>query len=230
MQKKILVVDDEEKILSAISSYLKKAGYYVITAITGKEALRVFNIHEFSLVILDLMLPDISGEEICRVIRKKSRVPIIMLTAKAEEENVLDGFKLGSDDYITKPFSPRELLARIEAIFKRTGSEVVPLPDLISFNNDELIIDVVRHEIKKMGEIIKLTPKEYKILMTLISYPKRVFSRDEIIKFSFPEDFEGLDRTIDTHIKNLRHKIEREPDAPRFIHTIHGIGYCFKGD
>lgn len=226
--KKILVVDDEEKIADAVSSYLKEAGYFVITALSGKEAFKAMSLHEFSLIVLDLMLPDISGEEICRRIRKKSRVPIIMLTAKSEEENVLEGYDSGTDDYIKKPFSPRELLARIEAIFKRAGSEMIPLANKISFDKGELIIDNIKHEVKKNGEIVDLTPKEYKILLTLVSYPNRVFSRNDIIKHAFQDNFEGLDRTIDTHIKNLRRKIEPDPDNPKFIRTVHGVGYSFK--
>jgi DNA-binding response OmpR family regulator len=228
LNKKILVVDDEEKIAEAVSSYLKKAGYFVITAMSGKEAFQAMSLHEFSLIVLDLMLPDITGEEICRRIRKKSRVPIIMLTAKSEEQNVLDGFDSGSDDYMTKPFSPRELLARIEAIFKRTGSEMVPLANIISFDKGALVIDNIRHEVRKNGKNVDLTPKEYQILLTLVSYPNRVFSRDEIINHAFSDSFEGMDRTIDAHIKNLRRKIEPDPDDPKFIQTVHGVGYSFK--
>lgn len=225
--KKILVVDDEVKIVEVVKSYLENSGYSVIAAYNGKEALDKLNKVNPSLVVLDLMLPDISGEEICKTIRKKSRVPIIMLTAKIEEEDVLKGLDIGADDYITKPFSPRQLVARVVAVLRRLDDEMVPLSGILSYNNDELVIETLKYEVRKNGMLINLTPNEYKILMTLIKYPSKAFTREELVCMALGEDFDGYDRTIDTHIKNLRQKIENDPKTPKYILTIHGIGYRF---
>ncbi|NLC77229.1 MAG: response regulator transcription factor [Clostridia bacterium] len=226
---KILVVDDEQKIVEVVKSYLENSGYAVCEAYTGKEALEQFEKEHPALVILDLMLPDLPGEEICQAIRKKSRVPIIMLTAKVEEENVLRGLKIGADDYVTKPFSPRQLVARVEAVLRRASDGLLPLSSLISFNNDELVIDILKYEVRKNGETINLTPNEYKLLLTLAKYPNKTFTREELIHTALGEDFSGYDRTIDTHIKNLRHKIERDPKKPEYIVTVFGVGYRFGG-
>lgn len=223
VSKKILVVDDELKIVEVVKSYLEKSGYTVIEAYSGKEALNSFEKHKPSLVILDLMLPDISGEEVCKTLRKKSRVPVIMLTAKIEEESVLEGLNIGADDYVTKPFSPRQLVARVEAVLRRSGDPLVPLSSILSFNNDELVIDTLKYEVKRSGEAINLTPNEYKILLTMVKYPDKTFTRDG-------EDFNGYDRTIDTYIKNIRQKIEPDPKNPKYILTVHGIGYRFGGE
>jgi len=229
-EKLILIVEDEKKIAEVIYSYLEKSGYKAFYALTGKDALELFKLHKFSLVLLDLMLPDITGEEICKKIRKISRVPIIMLTAKTEENDILYGFNIGTDDYIEKPFSPKELLARIDAIFRRTSNEIKPISNYFSFYEDELVIDNIKHIVRVKGKIINLTPNEYKILLTLISYPQKVFSREEIIKHAFGNDYAGFDRTIDSHVKNLRKKIELDPDNPKYIFTVYGIGYCFKAE
>ncbi|RJR06286.1 DNA-binding response regulator [Candidatus Parcubacteria bacterium] len=228
--KKILVVDDEVKIVEVVKSYLENNGYSVCEAYNGKEALDKFNKVNPSLVVLDLMLPDISGEEICKTIRKKSRVPIIMLTAKIEEEDVLKGLNIGADDYITKPFSPRQLVARVAAVLRRLDDEAVPLSSILTYNNDDLVIDTLKYEVKKDGMIINLTPNEYKILMTMVKYPSKAFTREELICMVLGEDFDGYDRTIDTHIKNLRQKIENDPKTPKYILTVHGIGYRFGGE
>jgi len=152
VSKKILVVDDELKIVEVVKSYLEKSGYTVIEAYSGKEALNSFEKHKPSLVILDLMLPDISGEEVCKTLRKKSRVPVIMLTAKIEEESVLEGLNIGADDYVTKPFSPRQLVARVEAVLRRSGDPLAPLSCILSFNDDELVIDTLKYEVKRSGK------------------------------------------------------------------------------
>lgn len=227
--KKILVVDDERKIVEVVKSYLVKSGYSVSEAANGKEALDKFEKENPALVILDLMLPDITGEEICKALRKKSRVPIIMLTAKVEEEDVLKGLNIGADDYVTKPFSPRQLVARVEAVLRRTSDTLVPLASLISFNNDELVIDTLKHEVKRSGEAINLTPNEYKLLLTMVKYPGKTFTREELISIGLGVDFTGYDRTIDTHIKNIRQKLESDPKNPKYIVTIHGVGYRFGG-
>ena len=225
--KKILVVDDEVKIVEVVKSYLENSGYSVCEAYTGKEALDKFEKANPALIVLDLMLPDMTGEEICKTLRKKSRVPIIMLTAKIEEEDILKGLNIGADDYITKPFSPRQLVARVEAVIRRTGDTAIPLSKVMSFNNDELLIDTLKYEVRKNGEIINLTPNEYKLLMMMVKYPDKTFTREELIYMVLGEDFNGYDRTIDTHIKNIRQKIESDPKNPKYILTIHGIGYRF---
>lgn len=230
IQKKILVVDDEVKIAEVVRSYLENSGYLVYEAYDGKGALGKFSEVNPSLVVLDLMLPDMTGEEICRELRKKSRVPIIMLTAKIEEEDILKGLKIGADDYITKPFSPRQLVARVEAVLRRSGDEAVPLSSLISFNNGDMIIDTSKYEVKRNGKVINLTPNEYKLLLTMVKHPDKTFTREELISIGLGEDFNGYDRTIDTHIKNMRQKIESDPKNPKYILTIHGIGYRFGGE
>lgn len=229
-EKLVLIVEDEKKIAEVIHSYLEKNGYKAFYALNGKDALELFKLHKFNLVILDLMLPDITGEEICKKIRKMSRVPIIMLTAKTDEKDILYGFNIGTDDYIEKPFSPKELMARIDAIFRRTSNEIKPVSNYFSFYNDELVIDNIKHLVKVRDKIINLTPNEYKILITLISYPQKVFTREEIIEHAFGNDFSGFDRTIDSHVKNLRKKIEPDPDNPKYIFTVYGAGYSFKGE
>jgi DNA-binding response OmpR family regulator len=228
--KKILVVDDEQKIVEVVKSYLEHSGYDVYEAYNGKQALEMLEKIEPSLVVLDLMLPDVTGEEICKTIRKQSRVPIIMLTAKVEEEDILKGLDIGADDYITKPFSPKQLVARVMAVLRRTSEDQIPLSNILSFNNDELTIDHLKYEVRKNNSIVNLTPNEYKILMTLVKYPAKTFTRDELISMALGDDFEGFDRTVDTHIKNLRQKIEIDPKNPKYILTVHGVGYRFGGE
>lgn len=228
--KKILVVDDEVKIVEVVKSYLENSGYSVYEAYNGKDALERFEKVSPALVILDLMLPDITGEEICRAIRKKSGVPIIMLTAKTEEEHILEGLTLGADDYITKPFSPRQLVARVEAVLRRSGGTSGPHSNVLSFGNNELTIDTVKFEVKKEGAVVNLTPNEYKILMTMAKYPDKTFTREELVFLVLGEDYDGYDRTIDTHIKNLRQKMENDPKDPKYILTIYGVGYRFGGE
>ncbi len=228
--KKILVVDDEPRIVEVVTSYLMNSGYKVFQAETGRQALEVFQKVNPHLVVLDLMLPDMMGEEVCQRIRRISPAPIIMLTAKVAEEDLLNGLHLGADDYLTKPFSPRELMARIEVIFRRTFHEAVPLAGHLSFNQDDLIIDALKHEVRKQGHVVNLTPNEYKILMSLVRYPQKAFTRDELLTLALGEDYQGFDRTIDTHIKNLRQKIETDPKNPLYILTLHGVGYRFGGE
>jgi len=228
--KKFLVVDDEAKIVEVVKSYLENSGYSVSEAYNGRAALDKFEKVNPALVVLDLMLPDISGEEVCKTIRKKSRVPIIMLTAKIEEEDVLKGLSIGADDYVTKPFSPRQLVARVEAVLRRANDAPVPLSSIISFNNDDLVIDTLKYQVKKKGNVVNLTPSEYKLFMSMVKYPDKTFTREELICMVLGEDFDGYDRTIDTHIKNIRQKIESDPKNPKYILTVHGIGYRFGGE
>lgn len=227
---KILVVDDEVKIVEVVKSYLENRGYAVYAADNGSDAINIFQKVNPSLVVLDLMLPDMTGEEICKTLRKRSHVPIIMLTAKIEEDDILNGLNIGADDYIIKPFSPRQLVARVDAVLRRATDAAVPLSNLLSYNDGELVIDTLKHELKRHGEIVKLTPNEYNLLMIMVKYPGKTFNRDELINLVLGEDFDGYDRTIDTHIKNIRQKIEPDPRSPRYILTIHGVGYRFGGE
>ncbi len=225
--KTILVVDDEPKITEIVKSYLEKNGYNAVCAYDGDSALTLFDQCFPVLILLDLMLPGISGEEVCRIIRKKSRVPIIMLTAKTGEENMLEGLGIGADDYVTKPFSPRVLMAKIEAVLRRVSDEAVPLSNALVFQEGDLVIDSLRHEVRKAGERVSLTPNEYNILFTMAKYPTKAFTRDELITLALGETYDGFDRVIDTHIKNIRQKIEDDSKSPKYILTVHRIGYSF---
>ena len=227
--KTILVVDDEVKITEVVKSYLENSGYRILCAHDGRKALDLFEKFSPALVILDLMLPDITGEDICKTIRKKSRVPIIMLTAKIEDADIITGLGIGADDYLTKPFSPKLLVARVEAVLRRVSSEAVPLASEFSFNDGELVIDGLRHEVRKNGLQLPLTPNELNILMTMAKYPTKAFTREELIEFALGEDFDGFDRVIDTHIKNIRHKLGDDGRSPRYVLTVHGTGYKFGG-
>lgn len=230
MTQTVLVVDDEPMIRDAVSSYLGKQGCQVFSASNGAEALAIFERETITFVILDLMLPDMSGEEICTILRKQSRVPIIMLTAKAQEEDVLNGLQIGADDYMTKPFSLKELYARMVVILRRASDDLIPLAAKYSWNHNDLNIDFEHHEVYKKGQQLVLTLSEWKILSALIMHPKKVFTREELIGRVFGPDFDGYDRVIDTHIKNLRKKVEDEPKKPVYVKTIHGLGYKFGGD
>lgn len=228
--KKILVVDDEVKILEVVKAFLESKGYIVFTAEHAKQAFEILNNESVALILLDLMLPEIPGEEICKTIRKKSRVPIIMLTAKAEEADMPEGLGIGADDYITKPFSLRTLVARMEAVLRRSSNDLSPLFNKCSFNNGDLEIDFESRIVMKNKNDAKLTPNEFKILTALIKYPQKVFTREELIKIALGDDFEGYDRAIDSHIKNIRRKIEKNPKNPEYLRTVHGVGYKFGGE
>lgn len=228
--KNILVVDDEPKITDVISSFLTNKGFNVFTAENGKQALNIFKQEDIMLIILDLMMPEMTGEEVCKNIRAKSSVPIIMLTAKASEDDILDGLWLGADDYITKPFSLKELHARVEAVLRRTSGDLMAPTTRTTWNNGDLYIDFEKNIIKKDNKILSLTPNELKILSVIIKYPGKVFTRAELIESAFGYDFNGYDRTVDTHIKNLRQKLEDDPRSPVYIVTIHGLGYKFGGE
>jgi DNA-binding response OmpR family regulator len=228
-QVSILIVDDEEKILEVIESLFLSVGYNVFKALNGKDAQSIFEKENMDLLILDLMLPDISGIEICKEIRKKSRLPIIMLTAKAEEADVIKGFNIGADDYLVKPFSLAELNVRVMALLRRTEKEIKPLFLKNSYNDGDLVIDFEKDIILKNMIEVKLTPKERNILYLLIKYPGKIFTRDELIEIAMGDEFSGYDRAVDSHIKNLRQKIETDPKHPQYVITIHGIGYRFGG-
>lgn len=224
---RVLVVDDEPKIAEVLGSYLRKAGFAPVNASRGAQAIELFEKERPSLVILDLMLPDMSGEDVCRKLRARSRVPIIMLTAKVEDADAVKGLGLGADDYVTKPFSPRQLMARVEAVLRRAAGEGSVLARVLSFGKDDLVIDAAGGEVRKGGVPVSVTPRELRLLRVLAAHPGRVFSRDELIARALGDDFEGYDRTIDAHIKNLRQKIETDPRSPRYILTVHGTGYRF---
>lgn len=228
-KKNVLIVDDEKMIRDAVFSYLEKMGFGVFAAETGAEALSIFEREMIAFVILDLMLPDISGEEICTRLRRKSRVPVLMLTAKSMEEDLLNGLRLGADDYMIKPFSLKELYARMEAILRRTSDDLSPLSERFCWNEGDLEADFKEKTVKKNGRKVSLTPIEWKLLSAFIKYPGRLFSRDDLLSLAFGEDFDGYDRVIDTHIKNLRKKLEDDPKRPVYIKTVHGMGYQFGG-
>ena len=225
----ILVVDDEPKISEVVASYLESRGYRVLTAETGSEALDAFDRENVALVVLDLMLPDISGEEVCRRLRNTSRVPVIMLTAKSDEASLLEGLGIGADDYVTKPFSLKALAARIEAVLRRAGDDILPLSVRASFQGGDLMVDFEKNLVRKAGQEVALTPSEMKILSALIKYPGKAFTRDELVELALGSEFDGYDRAIDSHIKNLRQKIEDDPRSPVYVLTIHGTGYKFGG-
>lgn len=226
--KTILMVDDEERIRDVVVSYLQKDGFRTLEAGTGTEALQTIRNIPVDLVILDLMLPDMTGEQVCQSIRQQSSVPILMLTAKVAEDNRIHGLTIGADDYMIKPFDPRELVARIRAILRRTDDQYL-LADRISFQDDELVIDSLLEEVYSRGEPINLTPSEYKLLLVLARHPQRQFTREELVEKVLGFDFEGDARTIDQHVKNLRQKIEPDPKQPKYIHTVYGKGYRFIG-
>lgn len=223
----ILVVEDEAKIAEVLQSYLEREGFLVVCAADGEEALARFALHNPALVLLDLMLPKRSGEEVCREIRAQGDTPIIMLTAKAAEDSILDGLALGADDYVTKPFSPRQVVARVHAVLRRAKPQKEAM---LRFHGGFLVVDTVSRAVFRQGRNVTLTPSEYSLLFTLVSHPGRTFTRDELIHLSLRDDYDGFDRVIDTHIKNLRQKIEPDAKQPQFLVTVHGIGYRFLGE
>ena len=231
MGQKILLVDDETMISEVLEAYLVKEGYQVFTSENGLDALRKADSVQPDLIVLDLMLPDISGEEVCRLLRKESDVPILMLTAKSGEDERINGIVIGADDYVTKPFSPREVVVRIQAILRRAAKVAQTNSDQLSFNHRELVIDLIKKEILLSGENISVTPIEYRLLSNMAKYPGRVYSRMDLLD-KIQEDgfsYEGYERSIDTHIKNLRKKVERDARDPKYIQTVFGMGYKFGG-
>ena len=225
--KKIVVVDDDPSVQEVVRAYLERDGYLVYVAGTAAEGLAIAERVKPGLLVLDLMLPDRSGEDVAREIRERSDLPILMLTAKASEDERVDGLALGADDYLTKPFSPRELVARVRAVLRRTQDTETPLVDVLTFDDGALEIDTVAHEVRRDGEPVELTPNEYKLLQTLARYPSRVYSRFELIHHVQGYEYEGYERTIDAHVKNLRKKIEPDPKHPRYVETVFGTGYRF---
>ena len=227
MNELILVVDDEPKIVTLAQDYLEQAGFRVSTAGDGKAALETARRERPELVILDLSLPEMDGIDVCRALRSDSDVPIIMLTARVGEADRLIGLELGADDYVTKPFSPRELVARVRAIFRRVqgsfaGSGIIRTGDLE--------IDLVGHEVKRNGETVRVTPIEFNVLSTLAGRPGQTFTRAQLLDRLHSIDYEGLDRSVDSHVKNLRRKIEPVPTEPHYVLTVYGVGYKFNAE
>jgi DNA-binding response OmpR family regulator len=223
----ILVVDDEEAIAQVVGSYLLHAGYQVVTAASGAEALQKVDSLHPDLVVLDLMLPDIHGEEVARTIRSSSDLPIIMLTAKSGQEDRIAGLAMGTDDYLVKPFSPRELVLRVKNILRRVNHESEQ--PVQSFGRSELVIDRAKMSVSFQGSLVELTPSEYKLLVTLAENPGRPFTRSELITRTQGYDYPGFDRVIDAHVKNLRRKLGEDSRSPTYIQTVYGVGYKFGG-
>lgn len=222
----ILIVDDDRNIVDLVQTYLEKDDYRVHTAYDGLRALEIVRQGRPDLIILDLMLPGMDGLDVCRVLRAEGNmVPIIMLTAKTTEEDKLVGLDLGADDYVTKPFSPRELLARVRAALRRVGEQQHRGPSEIRFG--DLAVNFVRHETRVHGEIVNLTPKEFRLLEALIKEPGRAFTRLDLLDRVFGFDYEGLERTVDVHVMNLRKKIEPDASQPTYVQTVYGVGYKF---
>ena len=226
--KKVLVVDDDVKIVELVKLYLNRDGYHVVTAYDGTEALRLARETHPDLIVLDIMLPGINGLEVCRKLRSESAVPIILLTARTTEQDRIAGLDLGADDYITKPFSPKELAARVRAVLRRTPDEALEMgPKELKFGN--LTVNFPMHEAYLDTKALNLTPVEFKLLGVFIREPNRVFSRAQLIEKVLGLDFDGFDRTIDVHILNLRRKLEPDASHPKFIKTVYGSGYKFTG-
>ena len=228
MNERILIVDDESSVREVASAYLEREGFLLEIADDGMVALERIERRAPDLIILDLGLPGVSGEEVCRRVRAKSDVPILMLTAKASEDQRVAGFELGADDYLVKPFSPRELVARVKALLRRSGGDA-PLVAQRVFDGGRLQVDEAAHEVLVAGEPVALTPSEYRLLLALSEYPGRVYTRLQLVTRVQGHDYEGYERTIDAHVKNLRRKIEPDPANPTYVVTVLGTGYRFGG-
>ncbi len=222
----VLVVEDEPKITELLKLYLERDGYQVVAAASGEVALAAFRQKTPELVLLDINIPEVDGLEVCRRIRRESAVPIIMLTARDEEADKLIGLELGADDYVTKPFSPREVVARVKAVLRRVGA-MQPQQGQEILRTGDLMLDSERHEARRGGALLDLTPTEFRLLEVLMRNPGRVFSRLQLLDLVQGEAFEGYERTIDAHVKNLRSKIEPDPQRPTHVLTVYGVGYKF---
>jgi len=227
---RILVVEDEARIAEVVQSYLEREGHMVVLAATGEDALGDFANRRPDLVVLDLGLPGMAGEEVCRRIRATSDVPIIMLTAKDGEEDLVKGLQLGADDYLTKPFSPRELTARVRALLRRARSDEQPQADVLERAGGRLVVDSARRRATLDGAPVDLTESEFRLLQTLARFPGRVYTRFELVDKVQGYQYEGYERTIDAHVKNLRRKLGEDARAPKLILTVYGRGYAFAED
>jgi DNA-binding response OmpR family regulator len=228
MGQRVLVVDDDKKTVELVKLYLERDGYKVDMAYDGNEGLRKAREFHPDLIVLDLMLPGRDGLEVCRTLRTESDVPIIMLTARTTEEDKLTGLGIGADDYVTKPFSPRELAARVRTVLRRLPEQAL-LRGPAEIQAGDLVMNFQKHEATLAGRALRLTPIEFKLLGVLVKEPGRTFSRAQLIEKVLGYDFDGFDRTIDVHILNLRRKLESDPGHPRLITTIYGTGYRFSG-
>ena len=227
MSNKILIVDDDRKTAELIRMYLEREGYGALLAHDGRQALDLARQRAPDLIVLDLMLPVVEGLDVCRILRAESQVPIIMLTARTTEDDKLLGLDLGADDYVTKPFSPRELVARVRAVLRRGGPAQRSEP---AARYGDLVVDFVSRSVRLRGAPVHLTPKEFKLLELLAKHPGRAFSRLELLEQVFGYDYDGLERTVDVHLMNLRKKIERDPAQPSYVLTVYGHGYKFSED
>ncbi len=228
MNKRILIADDDSKTVELVKLYLNRDGYKVLVAYDGIEALRLAREGHPALIILDLMLPGCDGLEVCRILRKESDVPIIMLTARTTEDDKLKGLDLGADDYVTKPFSPKELAARVRTVLRRLPSEASQRGPT-EIKRGELVLNFLKREASLNDKTLPLTSTEFNLLTALAREPQRTFSRSELIEKTLGYDFEGFDRTIDVHILNLRRKLEADSNHPKYIKTVYGAGYKFVG-
>ncbi|MDR0554691.1 MAG: response regulator transcription factor [Treponema sp.] len=228
-KRTVLVVDDEPKILELLKSYLEKNEFTALCAKTAGEGMDFFEGRRVDLILLDLMLPDFSGEEFCKKVRQVSDVPIIMITAKVDEESIIHGLNIGADDYVCKPFSPRQLMARVKAVTRRRGGAIGGASDAISgagfLSYGDLAVDTEKRVVSCGGQVLTLTRDEYHILVLLMSRQAKIFTRDEILEAIKGNDFDGFDRAVDSHIKRLRAKIGDDPKNPRYIQTVYGMGY-----
>jgi len=225
MKRKILVVDDDHKTVDLVRLYLEKDGYLVLAAYDGQQALALARQRRPDLLVLDVMLPRLNGLDLCRILRAERDTPIILLTARSTEDDKLLGLDLGADDYVSKPFSPRELLARVRAVLRRAGASAEPEP--AEARHGALVVNFPGREVRVNGQLARLTPKEYRLLEILIKEPHRVFTRLELLERAFGYDYEGLERTVDVHLMNLRRKIEPDPARPVYVQTVYGVGYKF---
>lgn len=228
MSKKILIADDEQHILDTISAYLQNEGYDVLTVRNGREALFTFRHEQPDLIILDVMMPEMNGWEAARLIRKESNVPLLFLTARVDDFDQITGLEIGADDYITKPVSPRVVVARVRALLRRSGGELAA--EAVIHRLGDLELNPETHMVTRAGQRVDLTPSEFTLLQTLIARPGRVFTRLELLDIVQGEAYAAYERTIDVHVKNLRIKIEEDPRDPRYIETVYGVGYRMRSD
>ena len=226
----VLIVEDDTKLARIVKAYLEAAEFRTVHAATVREALQKAEAELPLAVILDLGLPDGSGEDLCQCLKELGDFPVIMLTAKSSEEERIAGFALGADDYMVKPASPRELVCRLKAVLKRYERGSASSDAVVSFNNGTLVLNPLRHQITRDDQPVSVTPTEFKLLLTLAASPGRTFTRDELVSRALGYQFEGYDRSIDAHIKNLRQKIETDPRSPEYLKTVYGIGYLFAGE
>lgn len=226
---KVMIVEDDRNLLDALKYNLNKEGYDVVTAVNGAEALEIARREKPDLIVLDIMLPKVSGFEVCRILRKEMIVPILMLTAKADETDKIVGLEIGADDYVTKPFSMRELLARIRAMLRRAKMSETPLPDKKLLRIGDIEIDIGRHRASLRESVLELTPKEFDLLAFLSRNKGLVFSREQLLEKVWGYDYTGDTRTVDVHVRWLRQKIEADPGNPSYLITVWGTGYKLEG-